>query len=79
MGTLTAPRGFALTPRSSPIRGGPSCIALWLGAGSALGDGLKNKQARLILLDGCRGPWSVVVRIPVKGWASALVAYPRRG
>ena len=27
---------------------------------------------------GCRGPWPVVVRIPVKGWASALVAYSRR-
>ena len=28
VGTLTAPRGFAQTPRSSPIRGGSSCIAL---------------------------------------------------
>ena len=75
VGTLTAPRGFAQTPRSSPLVGGQAALHC---------SGLTRVQPwataqRISKLDwswthGFRDPWPVVVHIPVKGWASALVA-----
>ena len=78
VGTLTAPRGFAQTPRSSPFVGGQAALhCSGLARVQPWATASRISKLDWHRIDGCRGPWSVVVRIPVKGWASELVASPK--